>query len=168
MRHPRAGPRSSALGLRQTAKGPESEGGGGSSPTATSCCSSKATKLVVMGHEDIVWEKDLTIRVLCWSWGILSLSDRSRLFSLCRLGSVGVSEADATRGVARGTLARCLSPLLERGGLTGGLGGCECGRGRGRIHCALGLGRRRYVRLDDAFGLGSCWGGDRNRGLDRR
>ena len=51
-------------------------------PTATSCCSSKATKLVVMGHEDIVWEKDLTIRVLCWSWGILSPSDRSRLFSL--------------------------------------------------------------------------------------
>src|SRR6476620_3000937 len=150
MRHPRAGPRSSALGLRQTAKGPESEGGGGSSPTATSCCSSKATKLVVMGHEDIVWEEDLTIRVICWSWGILSLSDRSRLLSLYRLGSVGVSEADATRGVAPviagGTLARCLSPLHERGGgLTGGLGGCECGRGRGR---------RRYVRLDDAFGLG--------------
>ena len=83
-----------------------------------------------MGHEDIVWEEDLTIRVLCWSWGILSLSDRSCLLSLCRLGSVGVSEADATRGVAPviagGTLARCLSPLLERGGgLTGGLGGCE-------------------------------------------
>src|SRR6478752_3986384 len=125
-----------------------SEGGGGSSPTATSCCSSKATKLVMMGHEDIVWEEDLTIRVVCWSWGILSLSDRSRLLSLCRLGSVGVSEADATRGVAPviagGTLARCLSSLLERGGLTGGLGGCECGRGR-----------RPYVRLDDAFGLGS-------------
>ena len=48
-----------------------------------------------MGHEDIVWEEDLTIRVLCWSWGILSLSDRSRL-----LNSVGVSEADATRDVA--------------------------------------------------------------------
>jgi hypothetical protein len=51
---------------------------------------------------------------------ILSLSDRSRLLSLCRLGSVGVSEADATRGVAPviagGTLARCLPPLLERGG----------------------------------------------------
>ena len=111
-----------------------------------------------MGRKDIVWEEDLTIRVLCWSRGILSLSDRSRLLSLCRLGSVGVSEADATRGVAPviagGTLARCLSPLLERGGgLTGGLGGCECGRGR-----------RRYVRLDDAFGLGS----NRNRGLDRR
>ena len=119
MRHPRAGPRSSALGLRQTAKGPESEGGGGSSPTATSCCSSKATKLVVMGHVDIVWEEDLTIRVLCWSWGILSRSDRSRLLSLCRLGSVGVSEADATRGVAPviagGTLARCLSPLFCEG-----------------------------------------------------
>src|SRR6478752_4364064 len=116
-----------------------SEGGGGSSPTATSCCSSKATKLVVMGHEDIVWEEDLTIRVLCWSWGILSLSDRSRLLSLCRLGSVGVSEADATRGVAPviagGTLARCLSLLERGGGLTGGLGGCECGRGRGRVHC---------------------------------
>ena len=73
-----------------------------------------------MGHEDIVWEKDLTIRVLCWSWGILSLSDRSRLLKLCRLSSVRVSEADATRGVAPviagGTLARCLSRLLERGG----------------------------------------------------
>src|SRR3954470_23526382 len=106
-----AGGTAAAFGFRQTAK----------APTATSCCSSKATKLVVMGHEDIVWEEDLTIRVLCWSWGILSLSDRSRLLSLCRLGSVGVSEADATRGVAPviagGTLARCLSPLLERGGL---------------------------------------------------
>ena len=50
-----------------------------------------------MGHEDIVWEEDLTIRVLCWSWGILSLSDRSRLLSLCRFGSVGASEAEATR-----------------------------------------------------------------------
>ena len=162
MRHPRAGPRSSALGLRQTAKGPESEGGGGSSPTASSCCSSKATKLVVMGHEDIVWEEDLTIRVLCWSWGILSPSDRRRLLSRCRLGSGGVSEADATRGfalvIAGGTLARCHSPLLEsERGLTSGLGGCKCGRGQ-----------RRYLRLDDAFGLGSCWGGDRNRGLDRR
>ena len=103
-----------------------------------------------MGRKDIVWEEDLTIRVLCWSRGILSLSDRSRLLSLCRLGSVGVSEADATRGVAPviagGTLARCLSPLPERGGgLTGGLGGCECGRGR-----------RRCVRLDDAFGLENC------------
>ena len=129
----------------------------GRSPTATS--SLKATKLVMMGREDIVWKEDLTIGVLCWGWGILSLSDRSRLLSLYRLGSVGVSEADATRGVAPviagGTLARCLSPLLERGGgLTSGLGGCECSRGR-----------RRYVRLDDAFRLGSCWGGDRNRGL---
>src|SRR5262245_47040616 len=83
-------------------KGRESEG-------ATSRFSSKATKLVVMGHEDIVWEQDLTIRVLCWSWGILSMSDRSHLLSLCRLGSVGVSEAAATRGVAPviagGTLA---------------------------------------------------------------
>src|SRR6476469_10623435 len=129
MRHPRAGPRSSALGLRQTAKGPESEGGGGSSPTATSCCSSKATKLVVMGHEDIVWEEDLTIRVLCWSWGILSLSDRSRLLSLCRLGSVGVS--DVAPVIAGGTRARCLSPILGRGG---GLAG-----GRGRVRCALRL-----------------------------
>src|SRR5262245_62008691 len=108
MGHPRRRPRSSALGLRQIAKGRESEGGGGRSPTATSCCSSKATKLVVMGHENIVWEEDLTIRVLCWSWGVLSLSDRSRLLSLCRFGSVGVSEADATRNaapiIARGTL----------------------------------------------------------------
>ena len=32
MGHPLAGPRSSALGLRQTAKGPESEGGGGIFP----------------------------------------------------------------------------------------------------------------------------------------
>ena len=97
--------------------------------------------------------KTLQFRCFAWSWGILSMSDRSRLLNLCRLGSVcGVSEADATRGVAPviagGTLARCLSPLLERGGgLIGGLGGWgRCGRGR-----------RRYVRLDDAFGLGSCW-----------
>ena len=134
MRHPRRRPQIIRSGLRQ-AKG-RGKAVGKKSPTATSCCSSKATKLVVMGHEDIVWEEDLTIRVLCWSWGILSLSDRSRLLSLCRVGSVGVSEADATRGVAPviagGTLARCLSPLLERGGgLTGGLGGCECGRGGG-------------------------------------
>src|SRR6476469_9418066 len=129
MRHPRAGPRSSALGLRQTAKGPESEGGGGSSPTATSCCSSKATKLVVMGHEDIVWEEDVTIRVLCWSWGIPSLSDRSRLLSLCRLGSVGVGVSDVAPVIAGGTLARCVSPILGRGGgLTGG-----------RVRCALRL-----------------------------
>src|SRR5262245_20105518 len=128
-----------------------------------------------MGHEDVVWKEDVTIRVLCWSWGVLSLSNRSRHLRLCRLGSVGVSEADATRVtapvIARGTLGRCLSRLLGRGGGLSGLGGCECGRGR--VHCALGLGRRRYVRLRyacgyDAFGLGSCWGGDRNRGLDRR
>src|SRR3954470_6824314 len=104
-----AGGTAAAFGFRQTAK----------APTATSCCSSKATKLVMMGREDIVWEEDLTIRVLCWSWGILSLSDRSRLLSRCRLGSVGVNEADATRGfasvIAGGTLARCHSPLLERG-----------------------------------------------------
>src|SRR5262245_8712372 len=110
-----------------------------------------------MGHEDIVWEEDLTIRVLCWSWGVLSLSDRSRLLSLCRFGSVGVSEADATRNaapiIARGTLGRCLSPLLERGrGLTGGLGGRECDRGRAR--CVLRLRRRRCVRL------GRCRSGD--------
>jgi hypothetical protein len=49
---------------------------------------SKTTKLVVMRRENIVWEQDLTILVLCWSFG---MSDRSRLLSLCRLGNVGVS-----------------------------------------------------------------------------
>ena len=33
----------------------------------------RRVRLVVMGHEDIVWEEDLTIRVLCWSWGILEV-----------------------------------------------------------------------------------------------
>ena len=49
----------------------------------------RRVRLVVMGHEDIVWEEDLTIRVLCWSWGILSLSDRSRLLNLWRFHGAG-------------------------------------------------------------------------------
>ena len=48
-------------------------------------------KLVMMGHEDIVGEEDLAIRVRWWSWGILSLNDATR-------GGAPV--------IARGTLGR--------------------------------------------------------------
>jgi hypothetical protein len=79
---------------------------------ATSCCSLKATKLVMMGRED------LTIRVLCWSWGILSLSNRSRHLSFCRLGCVGgAMSASMTRscsGAARPCHANARSSRLSR------------------------------------------------------
>ena len=68
-----------------------------------------------MGHEDIVWEEDAQFGSLAGAGAFRVRATVSALRSSCRLGSVGVSEADATRGVAPVIAGGTLGAMLFRG-----------------------------------------------------